>query len=145
MASERVVVDSGYILESILPTTAHDRDNANALIFGLSTGDIKAVVPWIFYCEVAATCAKAVRGRRIAQEDATEFMDQLIQLGIDIDMKLDPPSVTFENAMRTGAQAYDAMYVVLAESMGLPVATVDRGMRTAVRSMKLVLFQATTA
>ena len=44
--------------------------------------------------------------------------------------------------MRTGAQAYDSMYVVLAESMDLPVATVDRGMRTASRSMKVALFAA---
>lgn len=44
--------------------------------------------------------------------------------------------------MRTGAQAYDSMYVVLAESMDLPVAAVDRGMRTAARSMKVALFAA---
>lgn len=141
MASERVVIDSGYILESIIPTTKADQDNANALIRGLARGELKAVVPWIFYPEIAAGCAKAVRGRRVDRETASEFMDELIHLGIDIDMKFDPPSVTFGDALRTGAQAYDAMYVVLAEAMGrLPVATVDRGMRTAVRSMKLALF-----
>ena len=47
-----------------------------------------------------------------------------------------------DGTMRTGAQAYDSMYVVLAESMDLPVATVDRGMRTAARSMKVALFTA---
>lgn len=140
MALDRVVLDASYVLESVLPTTREDQENANAVLTALASGELKAVVPWIFYCEIAAACARAVRGRRLDADDAVEFMDQLLQLGIDIDMKLDPPSVMFLAAMRTGAQAYDAMYVALAESMGLPVATVDRGMRTAVRSMKVGLY-----
>ncbi len=143
MASDRVVVDASYILESILPTTAASRADANALIDGLASGELKAVVPWIFYCEIAATCAKAVRGRRLDDETARDFMDQLTNLGIDLDVKLDTASELYNGAMRTGAQAYDAMYVVLAESMGLPVATVDRGMRTAARSLNVPLFSAT--
>lgn len=140
MASDRVIVDASYILESILPTTQAGRDDANDLIDGLASGQLKAVVPWIFYCEIAATCARAVRGRRIDDETAREFMDLVINLGIDIEVKLDPPSVIYDGAMRTGAQAYDSMYVTLAESMDLPVATVDRGMRTAARSLKVTLF-----
>lgn len=142
-ASDRVVVDASYILESILPTTAASRADANALIDGLASGELKAVVPWIFYCEIAATCAKAVRGRRLDDETARDFMDQLTNLGIDLDVKLDTASELYNGAMRTGAQAYDAMYVVLAESMGLPVATVDRGMRTAARALNVPLFSAT--
>ena len=142
MASERIVVDTSFLLESILPTTAVGRDDANRLIDGLAGGELAAVVPRIFYCEIAATCAGAVRGRRTNDATAREFMELLIKLGIDIEVKLDPPSVIYDGAMQTGAQAYDAMYVVLADAMGLPVATVDRGMRTAARSMKVPLFTA---
>ena len=60
--------------------------------------------------------------------------------GIDLEVKLDPPSVIYDGAMRTGAQGYDSMSVVLAEAMDLPIATSDRGMRTAARSMKVALF-----
>ena len=142
MASERIVLDASFILEAIIPTTQAGREDAEAILDGLANGEIKAVVPWIFYCEIAAGCARSVRGRRVSDETAREFMEQLINLGIDIEVKLDPPSVIYDGAMRTGAQAYDSMYVVLAESMDLPVAAVDRGMRTAARSMKVALFTA---
>lgn len=140
MVPDRVVVDASYILESVLPTTSSSQDDANDLIRAVLRGDLKVVVPWIFYCEIASTCARAVRARRLDPGEAIEFMDGLLALGIDLDVKLDPPSVMFSQAMRTGAQAYDAMYLALAEQMDLPVATVDRGMRTAARSMKLPLY-----
>ena len=140
MASDRVVIDASYILESIIPTTVAGREAAISLMEDLASGRAKAVVPWIFHCEIAATCARAVRARRIDDDTAREFMDLIMTLGIDLEVKLDPPSANYDGAMRTGAQGYDSMYVVLAEAMDLPIATSDRGMRTAARSMKLALF-----
>ena len=124
MASERIVLDASFILEAIIPTTQAGREDAEAIPDGLANGEIKAVVPWIFYCEIAAGL------RALSTRPARQRPD-----GARIHGATD-------GTMRTGAQAYDSMYVVLAESMDLPVATVDRGMRTAARSMKVALFTA---
>lgn len=141
MPDHRVVLDSGYALEAIMPTTRESQQDALELIAALADGSVRAVVPWIFYAEIAAGCAKGVRARRLDADDAMEFMQQMPYLGIDIDMRLDGAAQMYSDAMRTGAQAYDAIYLTLAESMDLPVATVDKGMRTAVRSMKLSLYR----
>ena len=140
MASDRIVIDASYILESIIPTTVAGREAAISLMEDLASCRAKAVVPWIFHCEIAATCARAVRARRIDDDTAREFMGLIMTLGIDLEVKVDPPSVIYDGAMRTGAQGYDSMYVVLAEATDLPIATSDRGMRTAARSMKVALF-----
>ncbi len=68
-------------------------------------------------------------------------MQQLPLLGIDMDLKLETAEQMYRDAFHTGAQAYDSIYLMLAESMDLPVATMDKGMRTAVRSMKLALYK----
>ena len=76
MASERIVLDASFILEAIIPTTQAGREDAEAIPDGLANGEIKAVVPWIFYCEIAAGCARSVRGRRVSDQTAREFMEQ---------------------------------------------------------------------
>lgn len=141
MAPDRVVLDSSFILESILPTTIELKRQADALIADLASGDLKAVAPWIFFPEVAVVCAKAVRGRRLAVNDAAEFLDLLPQLGLDLEFKLEPPLAIFQASMRTGAQAYDSMYLVLAEAMGLPIASIDGGMKTAARALNIPVYE----
>lgn len=140
MPNHRVVVDSGYLLEAIMPTTEALQHQALDLIAELGSGKTRAIVPWIFYAEIAAGCAKGVRSKRVHEEDAEKFMALLDDLGIDIDMRLEGPLPMYQNAMRFHAQAYDSIYIALAESMDLPVATVDAGMKTAVRSLKMALY-----
>lgn len=141
MREHRVVIDSGYLLEAVMPTNAAMQHDALDLISELGSGRTRAVVPWIFYAEIAAGCAKGVRSKRMTNDDAIEFMTQLTDLGIDIDMRLEGPLPMYENAMLFHAQAYDAIYVALAKAMDLPVATVDAGMKTAVLSMKLPIYR----
>lgn len=138
---DRVVVDSGFILEAILPTNKEQQEQAQRLIEKLQDGEIEAVVPWLFYAEIAAVCAKRVRARRLDDQTARDFMEGFMSLPIDIDMRLDGPMQLFEDAMQTGAQVYDTMYVVLAKSMALPLATVDSGMRQAAKAERVDLFK----
>lgn len=123
-----------------MPTTAGLQSQALKLIGEIGSGRTRAVVPWIFFAEIAAGCAKGVRSRRVHDEDAQEFMRLLVDLGIDVDMRMDGALSMYQNAMRFHAQAYDSIYIALAESMDLPVATVDSGMKTAVRSVKMDLY-----
>lgn len=137
---DRVVVDSGFILEAILPTNKQQQEQAQHLIEKLQNGDIEAVVPWLFYAEIAAVCAKRVRARRLDRELAEDFMAGFMSLPIDIDMRLEGPQQLFDDAMQTGAQVYDTIYVVLAKSMALPIATVDSGMRQAAIAEKVQIY-----
>lgn len=137
---ERVVVDSGFVLEAILPTNARSQNDARQLIERMLNGELEAVVPWLFYVEIAAVCAKRVRARRLDRELAEEFMDAFMAMPIDIDIKLDGPLQLFHDAMQTGAQVYDSMYVALARAMDLPIATVDSGMRQAAKAEKVELY-----
>jgi hypothetical protein len=69
-----VVLDASAALQLILPDTAAAFDAAGSLFTDLAAEHIKAHVPVIFFNEVAAVIARAVRGKRITPPQAESFL-----------------------------------------------------------------------
>jgi predicted nucleic acid-binding protein len=141
VASDRLVLDASYALELVLPTHASWQSEVIDLFDRATSRDIDLVVPaTIFFAEVASALARRVRGRVIGQAAAEAFLEDLEQVPIALDVQVSMASALFAPAMRWQCGVYDAIYIELAVTLDLPIATRDRGMVTAARNAKVPVF-----
>lgn len=96
-----------------------------------------AVVPSIWPLEVGSALVVAERHRRVSRAEALCFLGILGQLPIDVDAPPTAASVdgVLQLAHETGLSVYDAAYLELSATRGLPLATLDAGLRRAARKM----------
>ena len=100
-----------------------------------------AVVPALFFWEVANVLLMAVRRQRLSQADRVEALQLLEAQGFEVDPA--SPAVIWHDVIHLAQQcqltSYDAAYLELAMRRGLPLATHDRGLRAAARSLGVEL------
>lgn len=97
-------------------------------------------MPLVFLNEVAAGCARAVRGRRKSRADATEFLGKLGVLPLELSVEINSAEQWFERAIKLNCQVADSAYLSMALELRIPIATFDGGLATAVRSNKGKLY-----
>jgi predicted nucleic acid-binding protein len=93
----------------------------------------EAVTPSLWPLEVANGLVAAERRRRISAADASRFAALLLALPIVVE-PVDRRRVfdaTRPLARATGLSVYDAHYLELAVRLGVPLATLDQGLRAA--------------
>lgn len=93
--------------------------------------DDQAVVPSLWQLEVANVLLVAERRKRITEAQAMRFIDLLGALPIRIDSSTGDPTAVLATGRQHGLSAYDAAYLVLAERLAAPLATLDDRLRTA--------------
>lgn len=131
------VLDSSATLALLLPdeqSAAMDRV-AQALLRS------PALVPAIWPLEVRNALLFALRARRITPREFDDRVGILEALPVEIDADAghDVQSRTMDIARRHGLTVYDASYLELARRSGLPLATLDRGLRKAGAALKVRL------
>lgn len=97
----------------------------------------EAVVPAIWPLEILNVLLIAERHKRLTESQANVFLEQLKRFSITIDapaLTLMFDRVTAE-ARRWHLTAYDAAYLELALRHGLPLATLDEGLRKAAKAI----------
>ncbi len=107
---------------------------------------VTAVVPAIWPIEMASTLAKAVRRRFLTEESAEVALQQLEVLTISgprisIDSHLQPMREVYTAARKHDLSAYDSLYLELALSERLPLATLDKNLRAAAKKAGVKLFR----
>ena len=86
----------------------------------------EAAVPAIWPLEVANVLLVAERRDRISEAQVSRFLELLTQLPIEVDdVPLDLAGIVAAGR-RHELSSYDASYLVLAERLGAPLATLDR-------------------
>jgi len=85
----------------------------------------EAIVPPLWQFEVTNVLLVAERQSRITEAQGARFLELLTQLPIRIDASLTDPAALLAAGRRHGLSAYDAAYLVLAERLGVPLATLD--------------------
>ncbi|OGQ33478.1 MAG: hypothetical protein A3F16_08775 [Deltaproteobacteria bacterium RIFCSPHIGHO2_12_FULL_43_9] len=90
--------------------------------------DAEAVVPFLWCYEVCNVLTLAERKKRISTTEATRFLSIITELPIIIDEKSDVMKDILVLARHHEISAYDAAYLELALRLGLPLATLDRGL-----------------
>ena len=107
-----------------------EADEATDRVLDRLTED-HAVVPALWQLEVANVLLVAERRKRITEAQATRFLDLLGGLPIRIDHFSGDATAVLATGRRHGLSAYDAAYLILAERLAVPLATLDDRLRTA--------------
>jgi predicted nucleic acid-binding protein len=103
----------------------------------------EALVPGIWPLEVANVLVAAERRGRLSETDSIRFLALLADLPLRV-IQESPNRVTGEIlalARETGLSSYDASYLDLAMREGVPLATLDQGLRKAAAKVGVELFQ----
>jgi predicted nucleic acid-binding protein len=98
-----------------------------------------AVVPSIWPLEVVNVLLVAERRKRLSEADSIRFITLLSQLPISVE-QVQPERVMIEIlalAREHKLSSYDASYLNLAMSKGLPIATLDKGLRIAAKKTQV--------
>ncbi|HUB96041.1 MAG TPA: type II toxin-antitoxin system VapC family toxin [Stellaceae bacterium] len=103
--------------------------------------DEGAIVPSLWRLEVANGLQTAMRQRRITTARRHAILTNLSALPISIDPETDDHAWagTVKLADRFRLTTYDAAYLELAERRGLPLASLDRALRAAARTLGLAV------
>ena len=88
--------------------------------------DDDAAVPAIWPLEVANVLLVAERRDRLSEAQASRFLELLTQLPIEVDEAPHDLAAIVAAGRRHELSSYDASYLVLAERLGAPLATLDR-------------------
>ncbi len=99
----------------------------------------RAVVPSLWLLEVANVLTLGIRRGRLTAETAAEFADLLVGLPIDVVEPERHLADLMGLADEHGLTAYDAAYLQVAVSRGLPLATLDATLADAARSAGVAL------
>lgn len=120
-------------------------DESNAYTDGIQEMliDHKALVPAIWPLEVANVLLVAERKKRISKANSGHFIALLSQLPITVE-PTEPDRIfheTFALARQYLLSSYDASYLELAIRKGLPIASQDKAIIRAAKSIQLEIFE----
>ena len=129
------VLDSSVALAWVLPDEGNPY--ADALLERLIAEG--AVVPPIWPLEIGNVLLVALRRGRIRQEELEAMVERLSRLPIEIDIEAIDHALAgvLLIAAQLGLTTYDAAYLDLAQRRNLPLATLDKRVRTACDTVKL--------
>jgi len=96
--------------------------------------DDPAVVPTLWELEVANVLLVGERRGRLTEAQVTRFISLLASLPINLDLAAPAMTTVLAAGRQHRLSAYDAAYLALAARDGIPLATMDRGLRAAARA-----------
>lgn len=102
-------------------------------------GHDEALVPSLWHLEVANVLLVAERRGRMSEAQAARFVGLLSKLPIRTDLTAVDTNAVLAVGRRHSLSAYDATYLVLAERMAAPLATLDAKLQAACRSAGVLL------
>lgn len=108
-----------------------------------SIGSTKAFVPVIWFYEVGNTLLIGERRKRISEIQRIEILDALVDLPINMPKSPNPNElgkiITLGKTLEL--TFYDAAYLNMALTEGLPLATLDMKMRAAAKQANVSLYE----
>jgi predicted nucleic acid-binding protein len=122
------ILDASIAAAWFLPDEQHDAADQLMSEIRLTVG----LVPALFWFEIRNLFLVAERRSRLRAGEPILLMTQLRGLQLE-DAGSGGDGLVLELAARYALTAYDASYVALARTQGLPLATGDRKMATAAR------------
>jgi predicted nucleic acid-binding protein len=122
------VLDASATLAFVFP----DERDSTAVALARSLRTQKACAPTIWRWEVENAVVTAERAKRLTAGRATAILEDLAALPVEL---LRSQSGYIAHARRFRLSVYDALYLELAERMGIPLVTRDAALRRAARSL----------
>lgn len=132
----RFVLDNSVTMRWLFGNgSTADRDYAAHVLDLLEDPDTAACAPSLWPLEVANVIARAEDRGLLAEARSSEFIRLLHEMAIQIDAGTTDHALedTLSLARRFALSAHDASYLELALREGLPLATLDTGLRAGVQ------------
>lgn len=131
MAAQRIVLDASVAVEWFLPAESAGRKYAESVLERIGSGELLPLVPDLWNYEVGSVLVAAKRDKRISATKLGASKATLRALAFEtLAIELDATEI-IELALRYHLQGYDVVYFELARRLGVPIATLDGGIRTA--------------
>ena len=130
----RFVLDNSVVMRWLLKDGSVERlAYADKVLDLLTQDDAQALVPGVWPLEVANVIVKAQAKGLLSEARATAFIGLLDDIGISVDSSTAERALkdTLQLARRFKLSSYDASYLDLALREGLPLATLDADLRSA--------------
>ena len=130
----RFVLDNSVVMRWLLKDGSDERLAYAAKVLELLTQDTgEAVVPNIWPLEVANVLVKAQARGLVSEARATAFAGLLAEMAITVDPSTASRALgdTLQLARRFKLSSYDAAYLELALREGLPLATLNADLQSA--------------
>lgn len=139
----RFVLDASLTAAWFIPDP--ETDYALNVRSRLAAG-LTAIVPSIWAVEVANTFVKSARHGTLTEEAVKyglQTLETLVSSGsrISVDSSLKSVREAYAAARRYQLSAYDGFYLQLAIDTGLPLATLDKGLRAAATKAGVALLK----
>ena len=128
------VVDASLAAGWFLPDEATEATTGLARRAGVEG----ARTPDLFWHEVRSLLVKAYRRQRLDQPDLEAHLDWLEALPLQ-NVGRGDPRVVARLALAHGLTAYDSAYLAAAVTSGLPLASLDKALRTAAKAEGVAL------
>jgi predicted nucleic acid-binding protein len=126
------VVDSSVVAKWILPEA--DSAQANRLISEIAMKGERLVILDLALVEVANAIWKQHYRRLITLDEARKFLAALLQAPVQIESAAGILLPSLEIAAKYDRSIYDALFVELAQNLGLPGVTADEPLQRAVHA-----------
>lgn len=135
------VLDASVVIAAYLPATPAQKKYSDNVIALLQNGAF-ALIPGMFPIEVGSVLIKARRRRLINAATLDAACVELQKLPCYMSHLSYTPGLLVERAKAYMLQGYDAVYFDLAKLAGMPLATLDRGQKSACghHGVKLLTF-----
>jgi predicted nucleic acid-binding protein len=131
MTAERVVLDASVAVEWFLPGGGPGQRYAEKMLGRISAGDLLPAVPDLWHYEIGSVLVAAKRDRRMSASVLQSCQATLRGLEFEtLALELEAAEV-IDLGLRYHLQGYDVVYFELARRLGIPIATVDGGIKTA--------------
>ncbi len=111
-----------------------DSEKAHKILDKIQSQDLRAIVPELFYCEMADFCWGNFQKKLMKFEQAGMFFNRIQAVKVEIRSDAEFADVALENAMHYGVSVYDGLYLSLAEAYLAPLLTADQKLIQACRS-----------
>ena len=119
-----------------------DTDKAGALLGQFRQGEIELVAPEQIRYEVASAITVATRGRapRLTLEQGRRAIEEFLALGLETVRGGRIVRLAYDLGHEYDCAFYDALYLALAQEMGVPFITADGRLYRRVRAIPTVLW-----
>lgn len=140
-AVPRLVVDASVAVKWYLPDEEYTVQ-ARGVFRRYERGEIKLAAPTHIRYEVASAITVATRGRapRLTLEQGRQAIEEFLALDLETTGDTKIVRLAYGLAHEYGCAFYDALYLALAQEMGVPFITADGRLYRRVRAIPTVLW-----
>ncbi len=132
------VLDASVALSLYLPASTAQKDYSAKVLTLIQNGAVPAV-PFLWIQEVGSSLIKARRARGITLATFNRAVNELDSILYETHSIAYGIADLVRLAKAYNLQGYDAVYFDLAKRLGIPMASVDRGIRSACKNHAVTL------